>query len=252
MISINLLPDVKIEYLKTQSIKHRFISLAVIVSIVAIGSLVLVAIYVKVIQPVQFSKTQKSVKKLSSKLSTDQGNLEVATLQNQLKALNEINSTKPAMSRIFNYLQSIIPKAVQLSSIQVDSGLGTITIQASADSLKTANVFSDTLKYTNFEYKDASQNKQSSTAFSSVQFNELGKSDSEKGVSFSVNFKYDSKFFDSTITSVVLKTPALSTSQINQPNSNGKKNSSEQNTTPFGDDPAGTGTPANVTDEGNQ
>lgn len=246
MISINLLPDVKLEFLKTQKIKYRFISLAVIISIICLALLLLMAIYVKGIQPAQLNSAKNKVKESAAKLSSDPDNFKVVTLQNQLTALNTINSQKPLVSRSFDYMQSIVSPSVSLTSISNDLATKKITIQATTDTLKTANEFSDTLKHAKFEYRDANGQKQTTQPFSAVEFTGLSKGDGTSAenknttVSFSVVFQYDPILFSPENTDTRLTVPLLSTAQINQPTAVGAKNSINQNATPFGN-----GLPAN-------
>lgn len=246
MISINLLPDVKLQFLKTQRTKYRFISIAVVSSVVALALVILMAVYVKGVQRLQLSKTRDSVKTNQNKLTSDKDAVKVATIQNQLVSLTSLTNKKSIMSRTFGYLQSIIASNIGLSSVNVDPSTSTITITGSTDSYKTANAFADVLKHAKLSYKDSNDQTQSTTPFTNVVFASLGSGSASNGtssVSFSVSFTYDSSLFDGSISQPKISIPSLNTAQINQPDTKTTTQPTQgQNATPFGNK-----TPANPT-----
>ena len=247
MIHINLLPDVKVEFLKTQRTKYRFISLSVVVSIVAVALVVILAIYVKGIQRLQLSKSRDTAKNLSQALVSGTDNVKAVTIQNQLVSLSKIKDSNPVMSRTFSYLQSVIPTNVGLSSVNIDPSTSTITLDGTTDSYTSANAFSDILKHVTLSYKDSGGQTQTTTPFTNVVFANLSKGDSAAGsgsVSFSVSFTYDSNLFAGNISSPTMTIPSLNSAQINQPSAGQTKATSTQNATPFGTQLPASSTPA--------
>lgn len=237
MININLLPDVKVQFLKTQRTKYRFISIAVVSSVVALALVILMAVYVKGVQRLQLSKTRDSVKTNQNKLTSDKDAVKVVTIQNQLASLTSLTDKKPIMSRTFGYIQTAVANNIGLSSVNVDPSSSTITLTGSTDSYKTANAFADVLKHAKLSYKDSNDQTQSVTPFTNVVFANLGSgssSDGNSSVSFSVSFTYDSNLFSGSISKPKITIPSLNSAQINQPDAKTTARS-DQNTTPFGD-----------------
>lgn len=245
MININLLPDVKLQFLKTQRTKYRFISIAIVSSVVALALVILMVVYVKGVQRLQLNKARGSVQTNQNKLTSDKDAIKVTTIQNQLASLTSLTDKKPIMSRTFGYLQSIAASNIGLSSVNVDPSASTITITGSTSSYKTANAFADVLKHAKLSYKDSNAQTQSATPFTNVVFANLGSDSSASGdssVSFSVSFTYDSNLFSDSISQPKITIPSLNTSQINRPDAK-TSTKSNQNATPFGNQ-----TPANLKD----
>lgn len=239
MIKINLLPDIKLQYLNAQRTKYKFISGAVVVSVVFIVLAVLLALHVHVVQVAQLSNKQKSIDGSLRTLQSDPNAIKVATLQNQLQGLSTLATQKPSMSRMFGYLQELVPSNVGLNSVNIDPSTSSIKLAGTTNSYQSANAFSDTLKQAKLNYQSNGQT-QSLTPFSAIIFSNLGKGSGDSGgsssVSFALSMTYDVKLFDSSIQKPVIVIPSLTSAQINQP-------SVQSNNKPFSDLPTPKATP---------
>lgn len=151
MITLNLLPDVKLEYLRTRQIKAKVISIATLVTIVSIGLVVLVAGWVYGGQTIQKAYLTGEIKKHSQELSAVPDVNKYLTIQNQLANLNALHDSKNDFSRLLTFLPLMNPAAphnVTLTNLElassVDTG-STLTFQGEVGDYTGLNTFRDTL-----------------------------------------------------------------------------------------------------------
>lgn len=211
-IQFNLLPDVKLEYLKAERTRRVTVSVSVLVAVVALG-LMLLLFSVTQIQKKHISDLSKDIKSDSQKLEGQKDLNKILTVQNQLNSLTALHDQKPAASRLFGYLSQIVPNQANSSSLTIDFTQHTITITGSADSLSTVNKFADTLKFTSYGVDGVQGSK---PAFSNVVLTNFGRAD--KQASYTINFVYDPTIFDIK-QNVTLQVPSLITtrSEVDRP-----------------------------------
>ena len=101
MLQFNLLPDVKLEYVKTQRTKHLLTLLSFAASAAGIGILVLSVITVDVVQKVALNNLNGDIKKYSTQLKQIPDLDKILTVQNQLGTLTSLHDKKPVTSRMF-------------------------------------------------------------------------------------------------------------------------------------------------------
>lgn len=193
MIQFNLLPDVKLEYIKTQRTKHMVISIATIVGGVALGLLVLMFVLVNVIQRQHLNSLNKNIQTNIKKLQSTPDLDKILTIQNQLKSLPSLHNSKPVSSRYFDFLTQLTPDKASLSQAKIDFTANTISLTGTADALSTVDKYVDTLKFTNYLVGGDSATKKA--AFSGVVLTNFGKND--KGVSYQIDLSFDPAIFDS-------------------------------------------------------
>jgi Tfp pilus assembly protein PilN len=207
MIQFNLLPDVKIKYIKARTQKRLVVLVAGTVGAVSFGALALMAIYTYGVQGAEISSLNNKIK--ASKSSITQKNKQVddigkvLTVQNQLISLDKLHAEKPIMSHIFDYLAKLTPSQVTIANLSVDNASAhTISVQGSTDTLETINKFVDTLKFTTFKTdKDATEQQ----IFTGVSLSTFSRDKS--GASYSIAFTYDPIIFDSKYTANSLIVP---------------------------------------------
>ena len=216
MIQINLLPDVKTQYIATQRKKRMMLVTCTVISGVAIGALLLL-LSATAAQNIQLSNAENVGKKNLSKLEGIKDLDKILTVQNQLKSLSSLHSDKPVVSRIFTYLPQITPNDVQISKIDIGLDDPTMSIQGTAKSLEAANKFVDTLKFTKVSL-DGGQSQ--TPAFTTVVLSSFGKDEQGKA-GFTLSLKYDSSLFKSENTNVQLIVPKITStrSEVERPNS---------------------------------
>jgi hypothetical protein len=219
MTQLNLLPDVKLDFIKAQRMRRLILSVSVLVTVVAVVILLLMLI-------IDFAQ-KKHISDLNSTINSETQSLEhehdiskIMTVQSQLESLTALHSAKPAVSRLFtNYLDETTPAKVDLSNFTADFNAHTFTITGSADSLITVNQYVDTLKFTKFTVSGSSA---STDAFSDVVLTSFGinsnAADPSQAASFTINLNFDPTIFNIT-DNVTLTVPNIITtrSELDQP-----------------------------------
>lgn len=205
MIQFNLLPDVKLEYIKTQRNKRLVFTVAAIVT--AVSLLILIVLTVLV-----FGFQRKYIADLTSDIKTQSSNLQgtgeldkVLTIQNQLNSLTGLHQQKEDASRIIPFIQKITPANVSIASLDVNYTTPAMTISGTAPNLAAVNTFVDTLKFTNVTYGETK-----AKAFSQVVLSGFGSS--EDGATYSITLAYDAAMFK-VINQVNLEIPSQITTR---------------------------------------
>lgn len=207
MIQFNLLPDVKLEYMKTRRTKRVTIIIAGLVTALALAVFVGLFLIVNVFQRQHLANLNKDIKQDTAQLQAVPDLTKVLTIQNQLGKLTELHEQKPAAARVFDFLGQLTPSKATISSVSVDFSAGTMSINGNADSLSTVNQYVDTLKFTNFvTNNDGNQQK----AFSEVVLSSFGKD--EKTTSYSITFKFNPEIFNNT-KQVTLEVPKITSTR---------------------------------------
>jgi Tfp pilus assembly protein PilN len=197
MIQFNLLPDVKMKYIKARRQKRLVMLAAFIVGAGSLAVLGLTMVYVYGVQGSQIAGLNKRIKASSSSISTKNKQVDdinkVLTVQNQLLSLDKLHAEKPLISRSFDYLAKLTPASVTISKIDIDnSSTNSFIIQGSTDTLETINKFVDTLKFTTFKTDDNADGK---AIFTGVSLASFGRD--KEGASYSINLTYDPIIFNS-------------------------------------------------------
>ena len=163
MIEINLVPDVKQELIKAQRVRASVISLAILIGMVAIGVVVLLAIWVFAVQTARGVISDNTIKNESQKLSQVADVSKTLTIQNQLSKLSAMHDSKSVDSRVFDILTTINPPApnnVSITNLSLDSSTNTVTIQAqAAGGYPALDVFKKTINATKFQYTQDGQSQ---------------------------------------------------------------------------------------------
>jgi hypothetical protein len=212
MIQVNLLPDVKQEFVKVNRTKRMVIAVSALVASV----LLLIFILLLTWDGLQ----KKNLNDIDSDITTNKSQLtgmtnlsKILTIQNQLTSLPALDAQKPVVSRLFNYLSQITPTSATISSFNVDFGAHTAIITGNADSLATINVFADTLKFTT--YSTGGKTGQT-LAFSDVVLSAFAVTNT--GTTYTLTFNYNPSLFDSSdqIT-LTVPTEVTTRSETDQP-----------------------------------
>lgn len=191
MVQFNLLPDVKLEYVKAQRTKHLLTLVSVVVSIASLGVLAISIFSVDVVQKKSLHDLDGDISRYSNELKNVKDLNKILTVQNQLGTLTNLHDQKPVASRLFDYLTKVTPKQASLDKLTVDFSQNTMTIGGAAPSLDVVSTYTDTLKKTNYKVGDGSMQH----AFSNVVLTNFGRND--QGASFNITFSFDPAIFDS-------------------------------------------------------
>ena len=218
MIQLNLLPDVKLEYIRAQ----RFRRLGLTIAILAVAaSIALLAVLLSVdgLQKKHLNDLNHDINSETSTLQGEPQINKILTVQNHLESLTALHAAKPAASQLFVYLNEVTPVQVSINSFNTDFTLQTATITGTADALSTINKYVDTLKYTTYK---TDSNKTSQPAFNNVVLSSFGlnstATDKSQAAIYTITLAYDKTIFDIT-QQVTLSVPSLVTtrSQLDQP-----------------------------------
>lgn len=209
MIQFNLLPDVKLEYIRAAKFKRLVISISALVSGAVIVIVGLLTMSVMGLQKQHINNLDNDIAKYRSELEGTEDLNKILTIQNQLNKLPGLHDQKPAASRLYGYITQLTPAEVSYSKLDLNFMEQRIEINGKADTISTVNRFVDTLKFTKFiEIVDGNRGAETA-AFSEVVLQSFSRTDS---VSYKVTLKYDPIIFDNTKT-VELIVPQITTTR---------------------------------------
>lgn len=219
MVQFNLLPDVKLEFMKARRAKRTTLVIASLVAIAALTIFVVLFVMVNVVQRQHLSNLDKDIKRDTAKLQAKPDLNKVLTVQNQLNTLTSLHQQTPATSRLSDYLTQLTPAKATISSVDIDFEASTLTMSGNADNLVTINKFVDTLKFTDYQLDGKTQK-----AFSEVVLGSFGRGETE--TSYTISLKFEAVIFDNT-KQVKLVVPAIisTRSQTEKPSDLFKTNS---------------------------
>lgn len=202
MIEINLIPDIKQELIKAQSIRTKVIAGAILVGFLSLVVVTLLSIYVFAVQTVRSNVADKAIIDGSSKLASVEDLSKTLTIQNQLSVLSSLNDNKNINSRIFDVLFAIIPSQpndVQISDLTVDSDNETVTIDGqAANSYVALEIFKKTIAGADIKYTDSYGKERTQPMASSISISDTSYGEDNTGVKvlrFTINFKYAPELF---------------------------------------------------------
>ena len=210
MIQFNLLPGVKLEYVKAQRTKHLMTFISIVVGAVALTVFLISLFVVDVVQKKSLSDLNKDVGSYSKKLKGTSDLSKILTVQNQLSTLTSLHDSKPVTSRLFDYISQVTPSQASLNKLTVDFTLNTLSVGGAAPSLDTVSLYTDTLKAT---YYTTDQNSTKVKAFSNVVLASFGRDD--KGATFTITLSFDPTIFNATNTVKLIVPSTASAGQTN-------------------------------------
>lgn len=214
MIQFNLLPDVKIEYIKTKRLKR----LMMLGSFVAVGASMLILFLTfsySAIQKRHMSELNKDIETIKNELDSIPELKKILSVQDQLNALPDLYMGRPALDRLPDYLERTTPSGIGLNHLQLDMSINQIEVTGNANSLETVNSYVDTLKFTT--YKTSEEGSEVAPAFNSVVLVQFGRDSNQ--ATFTISFMYDPQIFDIS-KEIQLSVPNKVTSHAQAPNNN--------------------------------
>lgn len=209
MIQFNLLPDVKLEYIKAERTKRLVVSVSLLAGAVALAIFLILLFTVDVVQKKNMNDLTKDIGTYGNQLKNTKDLSQILTVQSQLDSLGKLHDAKPTTSRVFAFMNQLTPTSASISKLDADFTANTITITGTADSLDTVNKFVDALKYTDYATKAAPST--SLPAFSNVVLASFGRDTT--GANFSITLNFDPPLFSnaSDVTLTVNTTAAAQT-----------------------------------------
>lgn len=221
MIQLNLLPDVKKEFIRAQKQRNFVISIS-IVTVVASGViLVLLGSWVYGGQALIINDQTNKIDQKASQLQNVEDLDKYLTVQNQLSQLDELHQGKTVYSRLFGYLEALNPAApnnVAFSTVTIrqaeETGENSIELEGTTRNFSSLASFKTTLEAATLTFIDASDQSQEVNLFESVAVEEAGiaQVDGTQLVSFTVRVNYVEDAFLNTITDPRVNVPSEVTS----------------------------------------
>lgn len=210
MITLNLLPDIKKEYLRSQRVKRLFIVGAVLVTSAFVAVVILLSLFVFGAQNLHLNGVQGDIDEALENLQSQQDLSKVITIQKQLEALPDLHDERPAVDRLFGYLARVVPEDITLSQVEMQfEDSETAELNGAGPDPKAINTFVDTLKNASFTYSiDGVET--TINPFSSVVLDSVGVEAEE--TSYSIILEYDPVLFDNRIEDGKLTVPKITSS----------------------------------------
>jgi Tfp pilus assembly protein PilN len=212
MIQLNLLPDVKLQYLKVRRTQRLVISVSSLLIAASLVVFVLLIGTVDVFQKKNLNDLNHDISTYTSQLQNTPNLNKILTVQNQLQVLTNLHGQKPAASRLFSYLQQVTPSTASISQFNIDFTQNTVSITGNANSLDDVNAFTDTLKFTTYKQQSGS----TANAFTAVVLSEFSRGSS--GATYTITTSFDPNIFNGTNTTSLTVPNIISTrSVVEQP-----------------------------------
>lgn len=214
-VEFNLLPDLKMEFVKAARARKTIISLAFLASAASLAIFILLLFTTAVVQKKQLSDASKEIDAVNNKLKNINSLERILTVQNQLYTLTGLHQNKHASSRLFTYLPQVTPTNVSISSLDVDFSNSVIQISGTASSQHAVNTLIDTLKFTTYDAGSGS----SKNAFPTVVESDFAFS--SRGISYTLDVNFDPVLFSNNQAEPKLNVPSTTTTRsvIDNPDS---------------------------------
>lgn len=225
MIRINLLPDIKREFLKAKHDQARVVGISILSIVVAGGATALLALWVYAVQNIHINLLTQNITDTNNEIRQIKDIDKYVTIQNQLANLSSLHDDKNDFSRLLDILPTLNPRTpnnVRLSSLTVDDALGTINIEGQTGSFTGLITFRDIMQNADVEYRAGSSDDTDpikGKLFSEVLILEQGLSKTQEGavvVGFKISAKYDKMVFRFNSSDVNVSVPKLETTPSKQ------------------------------------
>lgn len=196
MIQFNLLPDVKLEYIKAARTRRIVMGVSIVVTVVSVLLFVSLFSTVHFVQKKSSQDLSKDIAAASDKLKDIPDLDRILTVQNQLNSIPSLNSQKPATERLFGFVTVTTPKDVAINKLNVDFEQHLITVTGTAGSIDKVNTYVDTLKFTKYKLTDDESAGQK-LAFSNVVLSTFSRD--KTTTTYTIDLNFDPAIFDATL-----------------------------------------------------
>ena len=127
MIQFNLLPDVKVAYIKAKKAKRIVIVIAGVAVVVSLIILILM-ISAVALQKKHIKDLNADIKSYESSLNNTNDLTKILTIQNQLNSLPALYNQRPVSSRLYSYIQATTPADISMTKIDLKFDTNSINI----------------------------------------------------------------------------------------------------------------------------
>lgn len=218
MIGLNLLPDVKKEFIKAQRTRNTVIGISTMSMMIAVGLTIFLALFVYLGQTTAINLAKDDIASKQKELESKPEIGKYLTIQNQLNALNKLHGSenKIVYSRLLDYLPLVNPAPpnnFKVTTIKVTSEDTLIVLNGVSGDFQAVNVLKTTLENTKIVYKSDDSSK-SIKLFSKVEVKSasLSKDSSVPGVTFEFALTYSKEAFSPDSKEIIIEVPKLTVS----------------------------------------
>lgn len=224
MIEINLIPDVKQELLKAQRARAVVISASIFTSIIAVGIVVVLLVYMFGVQGVRSLYLDGQIDSKGKELANVEDLSKVLTIQNQLKTIADLNGQKKMEARVFDMIAAITPQgdnAVSFSQITIGDGSadgttdptattasgGQVHLEGQTSGYDSMEVFKKTIQGTIIQYQQDSATKSVPLA-SNINTSDISYGEDANGrrvLRFTLTFDYPAELLAPTSSNLTFK-----------------------------------------------
>lgn len=209
MIEFNLLPDVKLAYMRAQRFKRLVITASVFVVMVTLLFSGILALNVYILQRNHIASVTEDIQLSAQEIREIDQIDRVLTVQNQLNTISGLHEEKPVVSRLFSFIATVTPLEVEITELEVNFDEEVIVISGETATLENVNVYTDTLKFTEYmivpEDLEDDENALNNLiededtellpAFKGVELNDFTRN--PDGASFVIRIRYNPEIFSS-------------------------------------------------------
>lgn len=224
MIRLNLLPDIKRDFLKAKRDQARVVSFSILAVFVAAGVTVALAVWVYAIQQGWSNLLTQNIKDNVAEIQKITDIDKYVTVQNQLANLSNLHDGKNDFSRLMTILPILNPKSpnnIKLSSINLEDEQHTITMEGQTADFTGLVTFRDILENAQVEYRASASEAKTvkDKLFSDVKIIDQGMSKTTSGssvVGFKIVVTYNLAAFKNSSKDVTVTVPKLDTTPSKQ------------------------------------
>lgn len=217
MIQLNLLPDVKLEYIKARRTKRLVILGSAIVTGASVALVALLFIATNVLQRTHLNNLKNDIEESSKELKEVEGLDKILTVQNQLNSLDELHAEKPATGRLGKYLAQLTPREVKISNMQVDYVESAMKLEGTASSLRVVNQFIDAMKFTTYKAGEESGEAFSNVVLANFDRSDLDKGNNEGPVTYEITLSFNPVIFDNALDVQIVVPETITTQSADRP-----------------------------------
>ena len=150
MIQLNLVPDVKVEFIKARRSYRIVLFSSIIASLVALTGLTIYYVTVDVIQRHTLNTNISKIQAQSDKISSSPNLNKIVTVQKSLESLPGLYAASPRASNLLTYLVDMASTGIAIGKVDMDYKTGKLTMTVETDNLTDGNVFYNQLQYATY------------------------------------------------------------------------------------------------------
>ena len=158
MIQLNLLPDVKIEFIKAKRLQRIVLFITIITSAAAITVFIILYILVDVTQKNHLASISQKIVTESNQISSNSDVNKIISIQERLSntdGLPSLYSNRINAPVIFDYLNQVIAKGITIDNVTINYQTGALSFGGKADTLLDGNIFNQQLQRATYHLKSS-------------------------------------------------------------------------------------------------